>query len=69
MRSERDDGIPEAATVEPRILTPEEDAQRAYLHEEREEMRAYFGIHGTPADPRDPLRQPGESSSAPGWRA
>ena len=60
--------LPEAATEEPPILTPGQDARRAHLREEREEMRALLGIHADPAPPGDPLRQPGEMSSAPGWR-
>jgi hypothetical protein len=59
--------LPEAAATEPPILTPEEDAERALLHEEREEMRARLGIHADPAGPDDPLRQPGEMSSPPGF--
>jgi hypothetical protein len=61
--------LPEAATTEPPILTPEEDAERAHLREEREEMRALLGIRADPAGPYDPLRQPGESSSGPDRRA
>jgi hypothetical protein len=61
------DELPEAATEEPPILTPEEDARRAELRAEREELRAQRGIPSDPADPLDPLRQPGEMSSAPGW--
>jgi hypothetical protein len=65
----RDDEIPESATVEPPILTPEEDAVRAHLREDREEMWADLGVHADPARPHDPLRQPGESSSPPGFRS
>jgi hypothetical protein len=64
----RPEELPEAATTPPRIVTPEEDSQRAELRAELEERRALLGIPSDPADPNDPLRQPGESSSAPGFR-
>jgi hypothetical protein len=64
----RPEELPEAATMPPRIVTPEEDARRAELAEEIEERRAMLGIPSDPADPEDPLRQPGESSSAPRGR-
>jgi len=62
----RPEDLPEAALLPPPILTPEEDAERAALRQEREERRAELGIPSDPADPLDPLRQPGEPSSAPG---
>lgn len=63
----RPEDLPEDARTPPPILTPQQDADRAAAAEEREERRAEQGIPSDPADPRDPLRQPGESSSAPGW--
>jgi hypothetical protein len=59
----RSEDLPEAALMPPPIVTPEEDANRARMREEREERRAELGIPSDPADPFDPLRQPGESSS------
>jgi hypothetical protein len=64
----RPEELPEAATTPPKIVTPEEDASRAELRAELEERRALLGLSSDPADPNDPLRQPGESSSAPGFR-
>jgi hypothetical protein len=64
----RPEELPEAAITPPKIVTPEEDALRAELRAELEERRAQLGIPSDPADPNDPLRMPGESSSAPGFR-
>jgi hypothetical protein len=53
--------IPEDATEEPRILTPEEDAERAARRadlEESEQLEIW-------PEPNDPLRQPGELSPPP----
>jgi hypothetical protein len=61
--------LPEEAIVPPPIVTPEQDALRAQLRADREEWRARQGIASDPADPLDPLRMPGESSSAPGFPA
>lgn len=64
---EDEEGIPEAATQEPEILSPEEYARRATRrldrreHEEDERQRW--------PQPKDPLRPPGESSPAPEHRA
>jgi hypothetical protein len=51
--------VPEAATTEPRIVTPEEDAERAAREQERQDHAPYR------SGGADPLRQPGESSPAP----
>jgi hypothetical protein len=61
----RPEELPEEATQPPAIVTPEQDARRAHRREEREELRALQGLPSDPAAPRDPLRQPGELSSAP----
>jgi hypothetical protein len=56
--------VPEDATVEPRILTPDEVAERATLRaarQERDQMDEW-------PQPDDPLRQPGEMSPAPDKR-
>ncbi|HEY6476435.1 MAG TPA: hypothetical protein VI456_07610 [Polyangia bacterium] len=56
-----DDGIPEEATVEPRIVTPEEDARRAERRlawQERTQARRWPLAS-------DRMRQPGELSPAP----
>ena len=57
-------GVPEEATVEPRILTPEQAADRATLRAERQEREQ---MDDWP-EPDDPLRQPGEMSPAPDKR-
>jgi hypothetical protein len=64
----RPDELPEDAVFPPRIVTPEEDADRAQLRLEREERRAVQGVPSDPADALDPLRMPGEMASPPGWR-
>ncbi len=59
-----DDGVPEEATVEPRIATPEEDARRAVQRldwQERTRLRRW-------PLPNDALRQPGELSPSPQQR-
>ena len=55
--------LPENAIQAPTIETPAQDAERAARRADREEWRAEHGILSDPASPRDPLRQPGESSS------
>lgn len=59
-----DEGVPEEATVEPRILTPEEDARRA---ERRLDWQERWHLRRWPL-PGDALRQPGELSPAPQQR-
>jgi hypothetical protein len=54
-------GIPEEATEEPRILTPAEDADRAWRRMERDEHEPHTHWPG----PDDPLRQGGELSADP----
>jgi hypothetical protein len=56
-----DDGVPEEATVEPRILTPEEDARRA---ERRLDWQERMHSLRWPLA-ADALRQPGELSPSP----
>ncbi len=56
-----DDGVPEEATVEPRILTPEVDARRAGR---RLDWQERWQVQRWPL-PGDALRQPGELSPAP----
>jgi hypothetical protein len=56
-----DDDVPEEATVEPRIVTPEEDARRA---ERRLEWQERMHTQRWPLA-KDRLRQPGELSPAP----
>lgn len=56
-----DDDVPEAATVEPRIVTPEEDARRA---EQRLDWQERTHEQRWPM-PKDRLRQPGELSPPP----
>ena len=56
-----DQTVPEHATREPEILTPEEDARRATRRLEWEERE--HTSRWPQAD--DPLRQPGEPSPAP----
>jgi len=59
-----DDDVPEAATVEPRIVTPEEDARRAERRLDWQER-----THGQRWPmPNDRLRQPGELSPPPAKR-
>jgi hypothetical protein len=53
--------VPEDATAEPRILTPDEMAERATLRARRQE---HDQMDEWP-QPDDPLRQPGEMSPAP----
>jgi hypothetical protein len=58
--------IPEEATVEPRVLTPEEDAERA---RQAVEISAADELDGgdplTVADTDSPVRMPGELSTRP----
>jgi hypothetical protein len=57
--------VPEAASEEPAILTPQEDAARAtqrQAEQEREEKPVW-------PQPNDPGRQAGESSPAPEKRS
>jgi len=61
MPTKPDDGVPEEATVEPRIATPEEDAQRA---ERRLDWQERMRTRRWPL-PNDALRQPGEMSPSP----
>jgi hypothetical protein len=61
MPTELDEGVPEEATVEPRIVTPEEDARRA---ERRLEWQERMRTQRWPLA-RDIMRQPGELSPAP----
>jgi hypothetical protein len=61
MAATQDDGVPEAATVEPRIVTPEEDARRA---ERRLDWQERTRTKRWPL-PRDRMRQPGELSPPP----
>jgi hypothetical protein len=61
MPTKPDDGVPEEATVEPRIATPEEDARRA---ERRLDWQERTQIKRWPL-PNDTLRQPGELSPDP----
>lgn len=63
-RHEKPTEIPEAATEEPRTLTPGQDADRATRRAEQQERR---GETVYPA-PRDPRRQGGESAPAPNKR-
>ena len=63
-RHEQPAEIPEAASEEPRTVTPEEDAERATRRLERQERR---GESIYPA-PEDPGRQAGELSPAPAKR-
>jgi hypothetical protein len=61
MPTTSDDGVPEEATVEPRIATPEEDARRAKRRldwQERTHARRWPLAN-------DRMRQPGELSPAP----
>jgi hypothetical protein len=57
-------GVPEDATVEPPILTPDQIADRATLRAERQE----HDRRDEWPQPDDPLRQPGEMSPAPDKR-
>ncbi len=59
-----EDDVPEEATVEPRILTPEEDAQRAVR---RLDWQERWHVRRWPL-PGDSLRQPGELSPSPEQR-
>ena len=61
MPTKPDDGVPEEATVEPRIATPEEDALRA---ERRLDWQERTHIRRWPLA-NDALRQPGELSPSP----
>jgi hypothetical protein len=64
MPDRKDADIPEDATVEPRILTPDEMAWRAEKRldlQEREDSQRW-------PQPKDPLRQPGELSPPPDRR-
>jgi hypothetical protein len=58
--------IPEEATVEPRVLTPEEEAERA---RQAVAISAAEELDGgdplTVADPDSPVRMPGEMSTRP----
>jgi hypothetical protein len=57
--------IPEEATVEPRVLTPEEEAERA---RQAVEISAAEELDGDPlsvADADSPVRMPGEMSTRP----
>jgi len=63
-RREKPVEIPEAATEEPRTLTPAEDAERATRNIERQERRGE-SLYPAPADPG---RQGGESSPPPDKR-
>jgi hypothetical protein len=64
MPTTQDDGVPEEATVEPRILTPEEDARRA---ERRLDWQEQMHTRRWPLA-NDRMRQPGELSPAPAQR-
>jgi hypothetical protein len=58
--------LPEEATVEPRVLTPEEDAERALRAVEisaAEELEGEDPL--SVADPDSPVRMPGELSTRP----
>lgn len=59
-----EDDVPEEATNEPEILTPEEDAQRAARRLESQEGER----PGRWPHTNDPLRQPGELAPAPDKR-
>jgi hypothetical protein len=61
MPSTPDDDVPEEATVEPRIVTPEEDARRA---ERRLDWQERMHARRWPRA-SDRMRQPGELSPAP----
>jgi len=61
MPTKPDDGVPEEATVEPRIATPAEDARRA---ERRLDWQERTQTRRWPL-PNDALRQPGELSPSP----
>lgn len=61
MPTKPDDGVPEEATVEPRIVTPEEDARRA---ERRLDWQERTQVRRWPLA-NDALRQPGELSPSP----
>jgi len=63
-RPERPAQIPEAASQEPRTLTPDEDADRATRRMERQERRTDI----LRPEPDDPGRQPGVLSPAPDKR-
>lgn len=64
MPTNPDEGVPEEATVEPRIATPEEDALRA---ERRLDWQERTQMWRWPL-PNDALRQPGELSPSPQQR-
>jgi hypothetical protein len=57
--------LPEEATEEPRVLTPEEDAERARRAVEESAALEEEGDPLSLADPDNPLRMPGELSSRP----
>ena len=61
--------LPEQATEEPRILSPDEDAERASARVERSKDITDADGGAELADPDSPLRIPGEPSSKPRERA
>lgn len=61
--------LPEEATEEPRIRSPEEDAQRALERVERADQLTDADVAMELADPDSPLRIPGELSPKPRERA
>jgi hypothetical protein len=63
-RQEEPARVPEAATQEPRVLTPGEDADRATRRMEQQE-RLGKAVYPRPGDPG---RQEGEPSPAPDKR-
>jgi hypothetical protein len=57
--------LPEEATEEPRIVSPEEDAERAQRRLEASGELFHADEALELADPKNPLRIPGELSSKP----
>jgi hypothetical protein len=57
--------LPEAAQEEPRVLTPDQLAQRDQEAQERSGRARRAGRHADTAAPDSPLRDPGEMSSPP----
>jgi hypothetical protein len=58
--------LPEEASEEPRIRSPEEDAERALERLDRSQELTDADEAMKLADPDSPLRIPGELSSKPG---